>query len=64
MWTLVFYIVLIVGSPETPYLIAAYPTFELCNEARIDIWTQMNAVYPPSEQKLYRFVCEKSEVKI
>jgi len=57
MWVLYFYIMVALGMPEQRYKAEEYATYELCTEAKINVWKKMNSAYPLDEQKLYRFDC-------
>ena len=59
MYILMLYIALIAGGPEQGYVVQAYTSELQCEQAKQDIWAQMNRSYPEEERILYRFLCLK-----
>ena len=60
MYILTLYIVLFLGGPEQVYQIKTYMSELQCEQAKIEVWRQMDLSYPEEERYLYRFDCVKT----
>ena len=60
MYILILHIVLVFGGPEQAYPVKLYSSEELCEQAKVAIWNDMDATYPEAEHILYRFTCTKT----